>query len=338
MAALRRADPSFSLSSSPSLSTLLTSLFSYGSSICNSRRLVDWGYAVEANCGVDGSCANTVQLRLDVPHDNSSPSPGDAAAAAGTETSAAAAAAPEASGRASVDALLVVRQAAAAAAEAAAMIEEMLANLPQRPSKSSTSAERADALRGVTGVEAGSSWCEESMRVCRVSESRGDAPTRAALSFLRRAHASDADIAVLRKAWARSNEAAKGRLNVQPLETWVRKASERVISVQNERCALEALANAARLQLKRYATTLEANVAELASNELAPLSRRRCALILIVGEKKILRFFCTLFDVCRDLLAMQPAAREAAIAELCAEKGGGDAIVRFVTAMEAELH
>ena len=338
---------------------------SYGSSICNTRRLVDWGFAVEDNRREDGVSCNTVQLRFAVLRspaegsnvgDGDGDGDGDGGGAAASAAPAKGAAPP---GQASVDALLVVRQAAAAAAAAAVAAVESLSIAPhakciavQVASSSVAATRRAqDALV----PSASSTAClpaspsnetlfdrrmqilKYSTRVSRVSQARDDDSMRNTLSFLRRSVATHAEIDALRNAWAATQTAKRAGARVVDFSKWVLRRAEKLLSAPNEIRALEALASAASVQLSHFSSTLEDNVAELRSSDLAPFSRRRTALIMIAGEKRLLLFFKELLAACQPILAVSPPDRNAAVGALRAERGSHDAVYRFVAATVSEL-
>lgn len=63
------------------------------------------------------------------------------------------------------------------------------------------------------------------------------------------------------------------------------------ISVKNELKAMNALLIVIQDLLAQYPTTLEEDVARLDSNEFAPFSNERHAVIQVRGEKEVLHFF-----------------------------------------------
>jgi protein-histidine N-methyltransferase len=77
----------------------------------------------------------------------------------------------------------------------------------------------------------------------------------------------------------------------------------RPICARNEIAALANIAAAARTQLGDYPTTWDEDMALLNSNTLTPFSNRKNALIVVMGEKEILRFFIKLSEVCADLFS-----------------------------------
>jgi hypothetical protein len=311
---------------------------SYGSSICNSRRLVDWGFAVEDNRREDGASSNTVQLRFTVPRSPAEGgSVGDSAAAPAAPAKGAAP-----PGQASVDALLVVRQAATAAAAAAAAVAAVQ-SLSIVPSAKCVAAPVANGSVAATRranetlFDRRMQMLRRSTRVSRVSQARDDDSMRSALSFLRRSIATHAEIDALRNAWAAAQTAKRAGARSVDFQSWVHRRAEKLLSAPNEIRVLEALASAANAQLSRFSSTLEDNVAELRSSDLAPFSRRRTALILIAGEKRLLQFCARLFTTCRPILAASPPGRNAAVETLRAERGSDDAMFRFVAATVSQL-
>ena len=77
----------------------------------------------------------------------------------------------------------------------------------------------------------------------------------------------------------------------------------RPICARNEIAALANIAAVARTQLAEYPTTWEEDMTLLNSNGLTPFSNRKNALIVIMGEKEILRFYIQLSEIAADLFA-----------------------------------
>ena len=77
----------------------------------------------------------------------------------------------------------------------------------------------------------------------------------------------------------------------------------RPICARNEIAALANIAAVARTQLSRYPTSWEEDIALLTSDTLTPFSNRKNALIVIMGEKEILRFWIKLSEICTDLFS-----------------------------------
>jgi hypothetical protein len=130
--------------------------------------------------------------------------------------------------------------------------------------------------------------------------------TQEALSFLRFVHARAHEMTRL-PAYASQRHFDWTRRRIDP------------ISAENELRVLKNLSALCREQLLRYPTTLEEDIAELASGKWSFGSNKRNALVLLRGEKEICHYF------------IQLHARAEALSTLPVRTGSCDVRVLSVT-------
>jgi histone-lysine N-methyltransferase SETD3 len=108
----------------------------------------------------------------------------------------------------------------------------------------------------------------------------------------------------------------------------------RPICARNEIAALANIASVARTQLSRYPTTWEEDMGLLNSDTLTPFSNRKNALIVIMGEKEILRFWIQLSEICTNLFSKDIDEVSQIVKK---QYNGGDDISRYIRATTFSL-
>ena len=132
-------------------------------------------------------------------------------------------------------------------------------------------------------------------RKVRVTMSRLDKGTSECLCFARVAVATEDELDSLTGSMGRSLTAL------------------RFVSARNEVAAVRFIAKAMQARLRRYAASLEDNIALLHSGSLAPFSPQRSALILVIGEQEIATFWVRLAEVLETALASGAVAKLASL-------------------------
>ena len=108
----------------------------------------------------------------------------------------------------------------------------------------------------------------------------------------------------------------------------------RPICARNEIAALANIASVARTQLSSYPTTWEEDMGLLNSDTLTPFSNRKNALIVIMGEKEILRFWIQLSEICTNLFSKDIDEVSQIVKK---QYNGGDDISRYIRATTFSL-